>query len=199
MLCGCPLVWCSKLQPLISLSTMEAEYIALSTSMRELVPLRELVTELAAALKVNDRLLVRTHSTVFEDNNGALTFANLPRLTPRSNTLQFIGIGSGNMCNLVVSKSSKLQPLLRSPTSSPKDLPAFHSNTFANFLWVGNPPITSFLSHTFSLNTLVAHLRGSVSRYPEITCMANPISLVCQSSRILDFTNLGPAMCRTIK
>ena len=84
MLCGCPLVWCSKLQPLISLSTMEAEYIALSTSMRELVPLRELVTKLAAALKANNRLLVCTHSTVFEDNNGALTLANLPRLTPHS-------------------------------------------------------------------------------------------------------------------
>ena len=45
MLCGFPLVWCSKLQPLISLSTMEAEYIALSTSMTKLVPLQEFVTE----------------------------------------------------------------------------------------------------------------------------------------------------------
>ena len=63
---------------------MEAEYVALSSSMRELVPLRELVTEIALTLKCKDCLLVCTHSTVFEDNNGALTLANLPCLTPRS-------------------------------------------------------------------------------------------------------------------
>jgi hypothetical protein len=84
MLCGCPLLWKSQLQSLVSLSTMEAEYIALSTSMRELVPLRQLVEEIAVALDATERLVVRTHSTVFEDNNGALALANLPRLTPRS-------------------------------------------------------------------------------------------------------------------
>ena len=40
---GCPVVWTSKLQELIALSTLEAEYIALSTSMRELIPLHRLV------------------------------------------------------------------------------------------------------------------------------------------------------------
>ena len=84
MLCGCPLLWKSKLQTLVALSTMEAKYIALSTSMQELVPLRQLVEEIAVALCVTERLIVRTHSTVFEDNNGALALANLPHLTPRS-------------------------------------------------------------------------------------------------------------------
>ena len=84
MLCGCPLLWKSQLQTLVSLSTMEAEYIALSTSMRDLVPLRQLVEEIAIAIDATERLVVRTHSTVFEDNNGALALANLPRLTPRS-------------------------------------------------------------------------------------------------------------------
>ena len=60
---------------------MEAEYVALSTSMRDLVPLRQLVEEVAAALRPTNWLIVRTHSTVFEDNNGALTLANLPCLT----------------------------------------------------------------------------------------------------------------------
>ena len=84
MLCGCPFVWSSKLQTLISLSTMEAEYVALSSSMQELVPVWELVTEIALTFKCKDCLLVCTHSTVFEDNNGALTLANLPCLTSRS-------------------------------------------------------------------------------------------------------------------
>ena len=37
---NCPLHWASKLQSQIALSTMEAEYIALSQSMRDLIPLR---------------------------------------------------------------------------------------------------------------------------------------------------------------
>lgn len=37
---GCPLIWVSKLQTLIALSTIEAEYIALSTAMRELISIR---------------------------------------------------------------------------------------------------------------------------------------------------------------
>jgi hypothetical protein len=43
MFMGCPLTWGSKLQTQIALSTMEAEYIALSLAMRELIRLRELL------------------------------------------------------------------------------------------------------------------------------------------------------------
>lgn len=39
MIAGCPLVWRSKLQTEIALSTTEAEYIALSQAMREVIPL----------------------------------------------------------------------------------------------------------------------------------------------------------------
>ena len=38
-LSGCPLLWVSKLQTTIALSTMEAEYTALSSSCRDLIPL----------------------------------------------------------------------------------------------------------------------------------------------------------------
>ena len=81
---GCPLTWTSKLQTEIALSTMEAEYIALSQSMRELLPLRALVKEMAKAMAFNQTFAIRTHSTVFEDNNGALILASSPRMTPRS-------------------------------------------------------------------------------------------------------------------
>jgi hypothetical protein len=37
--CGIPLLWVSKLQSLIALSTMESEYVALSQSMRDLIPI----------------------------------------------------------------------------------------------------------------------------------------------------------------
>ena len=35
-----PVIWTSKMQTEIAMSTMEAEYIAVSTAMKELIPLR---------------------------------------------------------------------------------------------------------------------------------------------------------------
>ena len=46
MLNGCPVHWVSKLQTEIALSTLESEYIALSTAMRELLPMRNFVLEI---------------------------------------------------------------------------------------------------------------------------------------------------------
>ena len=42
---GAPLMWVSKMQTQVALSTMEAEYIALSQSMRDLIPIRELCSK----------------------------------------------------------------------------------------------------------------------------------------------------------
>merc|ERR1712127_471443 len=58
-------------------------YIALSMCMRELIPLRRLLKELQVAFHFESSI-ARTASTVFEDNMGALTLANVPKLTPRS-------------------------------------------------------------------------------------------------------------------
>jgi hypothetical protein len=82
---GIPVVWASKLQTEIALSTMESEYIALSTSMRVLIPLRYVLEEVANTLDL-DYDSSSTMSTVWEDNQAALILAttNPPRLTPRS-------------------------------------------------------------------------------------------------------------------
>jgi len=80
---GCPLLWASKLQTEIALSTTEAEYIALSQSMRDLLPTRELIQEVVPYFGIALEA-VTTHSTVFEDNQGAIALANAPRMTPRS-------------------------------------------------------------------------------------------------------------------
>jgi Reverse transcriptase (RNA-dependent DNA polymerase) len=83
-LAGCPLLWASKLQTEIALSTMQAEFVALSLSVRELLPIKSLVNELAARTCLKPFIDIRTHSTFFEDNNGALTLANAPYDTPHS-------------------------------------------------------------------------------------------------------------------
>ena len=43
---SCPITWASKLQGCISLSTTESEYVALSQSLREAIPLMNLLKEL---------------------------------------------------------------------------------------------------------------------------------------------------------
>ena len=83
---GCPLIWSSKLQDSIALSTMMAEYYALSSAMREVVPLRELIKTVAVGCGIEEHCLTTFKTTVWEDNNGALTLANLDpgQQTPRS-------------------------------------------------------------------------------------------------------------------
>ena len=83
----CPVLWASKLQSDIATSTMEAEYTALSTAMRELIPLREKIIEISKEFdleQLDTTKIVKT--TVHEDNMGCLKLANLEpgRMTPRS-------------------------------------------------------------------------------------------------------------------
>ena len=84
MLGGCPLIFKSKLQTENALSTLEAEYIALSQSMRELLPLRNLLQQVGKNLKLDFVKHGLMQSTVFEDNNGALGLATSPKLTPHT-------------------------------------------------------------------------------------------------------------------
>jgi hypothetical protein len=83
---NCPIVWASTLQDLIATSTMETEYIALSKAMKQVLPLRELFQILGKSVGINDQQLTTFKTTVWEDNNGALTLANMEpgRMTPRS-------------------------------------------------------------------------------------------------------------------
>jgi hypothetical protein len=85
-LAGCPIIWASKMQTEIALSTMEAEYIALSTACRDLFPLIDKLTELTSFLNLPFAPGSNMHVRIHEDNVGALTLGKLePRhMTPRS-------------------------------------------------------------------------------------------------------------------
>ena len=80
---GCPILWVSKLQTEISLSRTEAEYIALSQAMRDVIPLMTIIEELSEVLKIKKEK-PKIFCTVFEDNNGALELAKTPRMRPRT-------------------------------------------------------------------------------------------------------------------
>ena len=67
------------------LSTMEAEHVALSSAMKELIPFQELFRGVASSIGLEtSKTTFRTN--VHEDNEGALTLAKLEpgRHTPRS-------------------------------------------------------------------------------------------------------------------
>ena len=81
---GCPLTWYSKLIDTICLSTMMAEYIALSVCMRHLIPIRSICADLCKSLGLEEMTKSRMHSVIFEDNLGALGLASAPKDTPQS-------------------------------------------------------------------------------------------------------------------
>ena len=103
MFCNIPILWISKLQTQVALSTMEAEYIALSQSMRDLIPLREILKEIKMhVFDSNDQdtsystyskafsdveagnMDTIPQSVVYEDNAACLKFARMPKLSPRT-------------------------------------------------------------------------------------------------------------------
>ena len=80
---GCPLTWTSKLQTEIALSTVEAEYIALSQSLREVIYMMQLVDEIKKRkIPLHGRAQTVVRCKVFEDNMGALELSKVPKMRP---------------------------------------------------------------------------------------------------------------------
>jgi hypothetical protein len=80
------MIWASKMQTEIALST-EAEYIALSQFMREVFPIMWLLQEAQRkGIKVNAKPC-KVHCKVFEDNEGAIEIAKVPKMSPRTKHL----------------------------------------------------------------------------------------------------------------
>jgi hypothetical protein len=82
---GRPIVWASKLQTQIALLTTEAEYIALSTALRDTILLMNLVQELQGNGFDYSAIKPTIHCKVFEDNSGALEIATVHKYRPRTN------------------------------------------------------------------------------------------------------------------
>ncbi len=79
---GCPVIWAFKLQTQVTLSTTEAEYIAMSQSLRDVLPIMFLVQEIC---EMGFQVICTkpyVYCKVFEDNSGALELARLSKLCP---------------------------------------------------------------------------------------------------------------------
>ena len=83
MYADCPILWVSRLQTEIALSTAEAEYIALSQSLRDVIPLITLLKEINTVFPVH----VKTPTfvcKVHEDNQSCITMATASKFSPRT-------------------------------------------------------------------------------------------------------------------
>ena len=85
---GCPIIWKSHLQSEVTLSTLEAEYSALSSAMRTLLPLRAMLVEIIDGINLPHTFEATVKCQVFEDNNGALLLATNQRITNRTKYFQ---------------------------------------------------------------------------------------------------------------
>ena len=69
----------------IALSTTEAEYISLSQSLRDLIPLHNIFNELKDVEFIkHETKTTKTYLTVYEDNRGALELAREAKFRPRT-------------------------------------------------------------------------------------------------------------------
>jgi hypothetical protein len=68
----------------LALSTTEAEYIALSTSLRDVIPIMELLSEMRELGSQVIHTKPYIYCKDFEDNTGALELARLPKLRPHT-------------------------------------------------------------------------------------------------------------------
>jgi len=80
---GCPIVWCSKLQTEVALSTTEAEYIALFQSMREVIPINYLMDEMKPLIDFYNPT-PEICCKLFDDNHSCIIVVESARLTPRT-------------------------------------------------------------------------------------------------------------------
>ena len=82
----CPIIWKSQLQREIALSSTESEYTGLSYSIREIIPIiniMEEITEYHSLPAIQPKL----HLKVYQDNTGAIEMANNPKYRPRTKHL----------------------------------------------------------------------------------------------------------------
>jgi hypothetical protein len=84
---GCPIIWGSKLQTLVALSTTEAELIALSTALKEVIHLMKLLEELREHKIPIPFTKPKIRCKVFEDNAPCIEIAKNPKFRPRTKHL----------------------------------------------------------------------------------------------------------------
>ena len=75
-------------QTYISLYSLYYEYAVLSHSVKDLLPLESIIKEVIDNLGIDsEKLKFVSSSTIYEDNNGAIVVAKIPRMVLTSNCI----------------------------------------------------------------------------------------------------------------
>ena len=80
---GCPMLWASRMQTEIALSTAESEYIACSTALRDVISLMHLLKEIDTIFPVRQKK-PEIHCNVYEDNESCIAMAKNRQFKPRT-------------------------------------------------------------------------------------------------------------------
>ena len=83
MYANCPVFWRSTLQTEIALSTAEAEYIALSSALRQVLPLMTMMEEIQTVFPIHvskPDFVCKVH----EDNQSCIKMATGTKFSPRT-------------------------------------------------------------------------------------------------------------------
>ena len=83
MYAGCPLIWASRMQTEIALSTAEAEYIACSTAMRDVLSTMQIMEEIDKIFPLV-KMKPKVHCKVYEDNESCIAMAKNRKFSPRT-------------------------------------------------------------------------------------------------------------------
>jgi hypothetical protein len=81
---GCPVIWASKLQTEVVLSSTESEYVGLSESLRVAIVMMNLLNEMKSFGIPITKTTPTVFCKLFEDNAGAIHLAKVPKMRPRT-------------------------------------------------------------------------------------------------------------------
>jgi hypothetical protein len=100
---NCPVIWCSKLQTEIALSTAEAKCIAMSHALRKTIPVQNLIKEINCIFDLPNPM-TDFCITLHEDNLYAIKMAESLKFTPRT---KHIAIKYHHFCSQVDTSFNK--------------------------------------------------------------------------------------------
>jgi hypothetical protein len=81
---GCLVIWASKLQTEVVLSSTESEYVGLSESLRVAIVMMNLLNEMKSFGIPISKTTPTVFCRLFKDNAGAMHSAKVPKMSPRT-------------------------------------------------------------------------------------------------------------------
>jgi hypothetical protein len=81
---GCPIMWASKLQTKVVLSSTESEFVGLSELLRMALVMMNLLKEMRSVGIPVASTTPKIYCKLLEDNAGAIQLAKVPKMRPRT-------------------------------------------------------------------------------------------------------------------